>query len=706
MAIVTGTVGLNEISDTDWIRQSFFVSNKGKNRPNIRQADMDKSSAYSYQSLSFADTTPGGNGSFGCKPQFTHNADILLPSLLLNGSGTDKNNVSLGMGRCYAERIHANADRITMQFCIPKFNSVTNYLTSFYDPDHGNMATTGRVNGDLFYTAGKIAGFIFIWSVVPLFCVTSLLYSTTNKFIRDALGMPMYKFYYGCPAMALYWSTVTTMVNAITVNMGLGQGVNQTDVSRVPGKEFNITSDYGRSAEDIRQLNKILPDIVLDSNGGIDPRRIAGRYQRMADENYRILSDIFNNSSDSGIEAALESYLNGTAQKAKLEARREEVEDFAKYMDGYLKSASGLGSKLIDSLMDTLPVSGDKATDDITAQATANSAASTATIGESIANFWYGLKEHMIEYHDFALGELRSGSATVSFIVDHDQNSSESFSNTTRSSDLANKINSTSQESRAKWFNLANGNIGDGAVSNTIETIAGSVKSLVEGGLDSIGFGGLSVLGGKAFADIPDFWNESSTNFNSTSYTMELRTPYGNSISVLLNIVLPMCMLIAGVAPRSSGRNSYTGPFLCKLWQKGKAQIQLGMITDLTLRRGAGNVGWNVNRQALAVDISFTVKNLSNITHVPITNELRFSDLIPGQTMFDEDTNYTDFMAVLGSLGVSEQFYASDRWRLRRARTERNFDTFLSPEHFLQVGIDDTKLGNLLSLFARKGAIR
>jgi hypothetical protein len=78
---------------------------------------------------------------------------------------------------------------------------------------------------------------------------------------------------------------------------------------------------------------------------------------------------------------------------------------------------------------------------------------------------------------------------------------------------------------------------------------------------------------------------------------------------------------------------------------------------------------------------------------------------MPGLTMFDEDTNFTDYMAILGSLGLEQQFYASDRWKLREAKRQRNFDTFMSPENFLQGGINDTSVGSLMSIVARKGLI-
>ena len=703
---------LNELKDSDWIRDSFFVPVRGSRvRPNARAGDMKQAGGFSYSSLSFADTTPGGNGSFGAKPQFTPFADIHLPSFLENdeGDGRNKNNKSLGMGRSYAETIDANAQRIYMQFGTPVYNSLTNYLTSFYDSGHGNMVNTGRVDTGFFYTAGKFAGFIFFWSVVPELCILNLLYSTSRKVLADIQHAPMYKFYYMQPTMPLYWSTVQTIVNAIAVNMGLAQPVAPDSMQRnVDGSKMALDpGKFGSSPENIKELNRILPDVFLDENGGLDVRRMAGRYQRKSEAHAGVMNIIREKSNTAEeFTANMQGYLNGKEQLAKVRKAENESKKMATYMDEYMQSVAGTGLHLIDQLVDFVSGSNSdpaKAPDTSvsdTKKSTASAADST-TLGQDLTKLWDGMRQQMLEYGDFALGELMDGSAFASFIVENEQTVRESFSNSSRSSDLAEKINSTSREARSNFFNVANGNLGDGMIMGTLETVTSAVSSLMKGVVDSVGFSGLSALGGKAFADIPDFWDGSETSLPTASYTMELRTPYGNPISILTNIIIPLAMLIAAFAPRSTGRNSYSGPFLCKLWEKGKVQKQLALPKSLSITRGTGNVGWSINKQPLAIDVNFEVIDLSKMLHVPITTELRWSDLIPGKTMFDEDNNFTDYMAVLGSLGLSEQYYATDRWRLRRATTAQNFETFLSPEHLLQWAIGDTKVGSVMSGIAR-----
>jgi len=88
--------------------------------------------------------------------------------------------------------------------------------------------------------------------------------------------------------------------------------------------------------------------------------------------------------------------------------------------------------------------------------------------------------------------------------------------------------------------------------------------------------------------------------------------------------------------------------------------------------------------------------------HVPITSELSTSDVLQGWTsMFDEDTMFTDYMAVLGSLGLAEQYYPTNRWRLRRARAQQNFDTYVSVNNLLCWFANDTLPGNIMSIAAQ-----
>lgn len=691
------TLLLNEKQDTDWIRQSLFITYRKPGSSNARAVNTNTGQLFNIDSLSFADTSLGGNRSMNPRPQFTKTADPNMHSLLVGNveNGKATNATSMGMGRYYAEAIDSNAQRIYLQFGVPAFNSLTNFFAGFYDPGQSRMANSGRVTNDVLFTVGKFLGFMTLWSVAPILGVGSLLYGYANKAYHDIAGKPLSKFYYMRPSMALYWSTVTVIVNALTVNMHLAQGIDERTKREGKGRP---TQEYGTTREDVTALNKLLPDIMRNEFGGVDIRAVANRYQRLADAHDSALSSILENSNtEEEARANVLAYLSKQNTNYGVTA----PDGINKHLSGYTESAGGTGLHLIDKLSED---TGEAKKSNNTAPAADDIVPTSQSpdIDES-TGFWNGISKHFTKYIDFTLAEIRDGSQFVSFIVDYQAAVTESFSNNTKPSDIAMTMNETSSSARNKMYNLAGGNIADNALVDTMEGIVGSVVDVISGALSMVGFSGLAAIGGKAFVDMPEFWESSTTSLPAHNYNIQLRSPYGNSVSILTNVLVPLAMLIAGVAPRTTGRNSYTGPYLCKLWHKGRAQVQLGMITSMNITRGTGSVGWSVKDQPIGVDVSFSIANLSKMLHMPISTDVSMDDPI-GLGMFDEDTNFTDYMAVLASLGLAEQYYTLPRWALKRARWSQDWDSYTSISNLASMTIDTT-VGSMISGLSRGASI-
>jgi hypothetical protein len=131
-------------------------------------------------------------------------------------------------------------------------------------------------------------------------------------------------------------------------------------------------------------------------------------------------------------------------------------------------------------------------------------------------------------------------------------------------------------------------------------------------------------------------------------------SPYGNPISQLLNLYIPLSMLLAGALPLATGKQSYTSPFLCQLFDKGRCQTRLGIIDSLSITRGTGNLGFDNEGHAMAIDITFTVKDLSSIMYMPIAEGF---SLNPLNGIFDDDTVFSDYMAVISGMSLNDQTY-------------------------------------------------
>lgn len=689
-------IGLNEIKNDDWIRQAFFSPN-AQRASGIRD-DISRNKQYSSGVLSFGDTTLGGNRSMNPRPGFTEFADPNVKQIIRS---------RFGMGRYYHEAIDNNAQRIYFQFGVPGYNSLTSFFTSFYDSGMGRMANQGAIGG-LFYSIGQIAGYMVFWPVISVFSFTGLI----TKAVKDAMREPLSRYYYVKPAMPLYWSSVTTIVNAITVNMGLGHGADAENYFREKGQlKIQQTGgpNFGTNSADTAAISSLLPDVFRDGeHGGIDIKKVATRYQRLADAHHRKLAEINDSSqTDEEAKARIEAYLDEIENLSSHpeEASPLSMKDYLKKYAG-TKSAQGFGLENDPAFP---PVertnTGDSDTESSkTADDVFEKAREAAASADELRAKESPLFDQFDDLAAFVRAEAQDGANFVSFIVDFVDTVSESFSNSTSSSSIADQMNQTSSDARSKTFNLAGGNLGDGAIATVLEGMIGGAMDVVRGALDTVGLSGLGALGGAALVDIPDFWDSSSTQMTTNSYNIQLRSPYGNPISIMQNVMVPLAMLLAAAAPRSTGKNSYTGPYICKMWSKGRSQVQLGLIDSLSITRGTGNVGWNISDQSIGIDVSFSVINLSKILHMPISNEIGLKDIL-GLTMFDEDNNFTDYMAVLGSLGLADQYFNRSRWRLRRAHSAQNVDSWFSASNFISWGVNNTLPGNLLGAVARDRSI-
>ena len=716
------------LQDSEWVRQSLFVPYRSRAGGNARDPDILFNQTISYGTLMFEDTALGGNRVMNPKPQICRFADPKLKSLIaqvqtdLHYTGEGNSRIgktkTFGMGRWYAEKINQNKQVITLQAGTPQFNSLTNFFTGFYDPYHADAVNTGVIGSNMAFMLGEFIGFVTSWAIVPAYNILSFAYSTGKKIYADLARRPLSKFYYVKPTMALYWLTVQGIVNAMTVNLKQKGGLQPGMIKRGSGGGngmtidiSSLTNDY--TTADLEMMARLMPDLYLGDTGGINVKGLANRFERLADANERKIAG-FRDSKPPLSQAQL---MEKVTAYLKTGLSEEDVPDLkyptiASAIKGYRESSAGTGANLSDALSNpgsSEATPADKQGDNSTAiNQSLNQTTASTTTSDNLSS---SLFDHLLGYKDYLEAELRDGSAFVSFAVDYERHVSESFSNSTKESDIAAKMNSQARTGRESLFSLANGNIGDGFIADSIESFIGLAGDVLKGVADSVGLSGLAMLGGRAFVDIPEFWDTSTVSMPSTSYTSPLRSWSGCPIALLQNIYLPLAMWLALTAPRSTGRASYSSPYCCKLWQKGYAQIQTGIVTELSITRGAGNLGWNVYGQPIAVDLHVTITDLSKIMHIPITADLSLKDAMSmaatgyAVSMFDEDTKFTDLMAVYASLGLNEQYYATNRWRIRNQKVKQNFDSFFSMDNWMSYQVS-TLPGQILGMATRAGHIQ
>lgn len=592
---------------------------------------------------------------------------------------------SKGMGAYYSEAIDDNSQVIHMRFGVPAFNSLRTFFTEFYDSQAGQLARTGRVE-KAFYLVGRAIGLVVQLAFWPLLAVGFI----SGKLLRYALNKPSTKFYYLKPAMPLYWNAVQTMVNQIAVNRGIIPRLGSaTD------KEGNrMGGEYDFDANALARLHKLLPDIITEG-GQIDVYALANRAQRLAYRRQKLLNEVSSDNIWNEVAGIHNQMLE------------DQKPQFSSYIDKWMDSDF------------SAPRAGDSA---------------EGAVGNSAP----------AGFAEFLDAELNDGSQFASFRVNFTGTVQESFSSQTGESEIASKINGMSSASRSTNFNFANGNISDDVASQMLGAVFGAAKAVVKGAADQLGLTGLAVLGGAAFVDIPQQWQSSAAQLPTMNYTIDLVSPYGNPISQLINIYIPFAMLLAGALPLSTGKHSYTSPFLVELYDQGRAQTRLGIIDSMSITRGKGNLGFNNLGHSMGMEITFGVKDLSSIMHMPISEGLDFSIAktlgkagavaggiagggigvaggIPGAVagaaagsaagaavgagvgaaadtvvnavtsvakLFDDDTIFSDYLNVIAGVGLADQIYGMRKLKMRATMMLAEWKSAYSITHMLNFASD------------------
>lgn len=646
--------------DRDWARQSFMLSTDAQGVPTLDPIDI-RNRTFSTVSLKFTDTSLGGNYAINAKPQFTRYADTRSTGRL--GSREEVRlgsfNGRLGMGRYYSEAIDDNAQIIHMRFGVPSYNSLTQFFSGFYNSSAGRLARTGRTT-DFFHAVGFLVGAVFQIRFYPLLALNAL-----GFIARFFFGAPTSRFYYLKPTMAVYWGAVNSMVNKIAVGKGLFPMFLESDENQTINKAYKL------DPVTLKNLHTMMPNII-SADGGFDIYAAASRAERM-----RIQADnlAFEKSNQPGADTDFTGFVKKESQE-KLVQDNGILGKVVKYRDAlqlYLDSEGSQVNKGADDFerdIKAIPGS-DPNSKNKTKGNPLNDPNNPDKTRTFLSGWWNYLK-----------AEFNDGAAFATFRVDYTGPIQESFANSVRDSDIASKLNGISSGARSMSFSFAGGSNIGGAVGKVADFVTGGVKSFLGGALDSIGAGGLIGLGAGAFVDIPKHWESSSAQLPRSQYTMTLSSPYGNVISQMQNIYIPLSMILAGALPLSTGKQSYTSPFICELWDKGRHQTRLGMIENVSITRGTSNLGFNKDGKAMAVEVSFSIVDMSSVMHMQIAKGF-FQNEENG--VFDDESVFSDYMNTLAGVSLHQQFHMMPKLKLRLARTIRNLQSLGSAAAWAQI---------------------
>lgn len=272
--------------------------------------------------------------------------------------------------------------------------------------------------------------------------------------------------------------------------------------------------------------------------------------------------------------------------------------------------------------------------------------------------------------------------------IEKSVDSTETASNQTKETELAAMINQqvSAGKNRSFLLNLAGG---------SVEKVAEAFGEFASGVASSLSITGISeVMKGSGFIDIPEVWASSSFNKNY-SFELELRTPYGDPISIFYSLYVPLALLIAGAFPRSVGQNAYTSPFLVRAFCQGMFAIPLGIIDSITIRRGAQEYGWADGSGAILptqINVSFTIKDLSPVMHLAILDD-SFTNWFK---ILGQNSNFQEYLLTLAGADVAQRTLKTELIKSRaKALLKILSNNRLNPMMF-GFSLTNTKLGRAI----------
>lgn len=678
--------------DDQWYKNTFLLT--GETESKYREW-LNRNKYFSTADVKFTSSAVGL--SMGCnpKPQFTRTCDIRRPGLI---EGRDPNkmrmtgvpgytintgsyHLGIGMGTYYSEAIDDTQQRIFMRFGEPQYMGMLHWIGKGFD-----------IHKAILYKRGFISGTIIklVNAASKIWAIASSPWITTAKVLLENFIMPG-RFVSVKDNMYSYWAGVQVLLNQMYVRR-----------TKVPFKLQGMTTGGGGfigqemeiSQEFVSELNSIMPGIVDGVTGQISVFTIALRAASVynliqVDVNKKNID--FNPIDDRRIgETRIDSYFTN---------RKGHPSGFITRI--FHAAASWGGANVVEESMKTANSLIDAGTswfkgttrtvspDEDIPYSPAMNPRSTGPKGKELgpAN---GEPDKLDQENAarkasefdtigrYILAVLSEGAAFACFNVEHTGSVGESFSNSVENNPIETMFNSISSQIRSLTSSMQ-GLFDVPMVGSVAGTAAGAISTVASN--ISLGLANpiLALLWGTSIS-LPKVWNGSSATMPTATYRMRLQSPYNNAYSQLFNIFLPLSMVLVSGLPRKVGINSYTAPFMCQLFDRGRVNIPYGVVSNISIVRGVSNLAFNKAGQANAIDVEFTVMDLNEIIAVDITANgvlsAAMDNLIPDLTN-DAITNYVNTLTAMDAYSM---FYLGPSARLKLAETELKLRTLFTDE--------------------------
>ena len=596
----------------------------------------------------YQDTRVGGNDAFNNVWAFGEDDDISRGIFTVN---KDK---GIGMGRVYASTTQQNQVIAWFTFGIPRFSKFSAFYRQAFDSDLIGLNTNG-FNPNILL--GAIFDIAALSIEIPLLPIKWL---NQQRLDRYKIG----RFYELRACMHLYYKYVDSMLAQWLVSAGLYMNGSGSDAGRdvfaSPDSVPDALTD-GASIWDIIQRKAL--------NLGASNEKIttyAGTFSN--DPNEKDEKKLWNistrNTNEDGSTTLGETPFKGSIRKMEMEANRVATNGFGSEDDLTAQAirpsgendptGSNANGPELDKLLGKLKEIRQRSL----------SANSNASDTNSVFDDNYG-----VSWGDKFQASALGATQYVGFRIDRSVDASESFSNSTSPSEFAQTFNDGVRNANNQQLkSILSGTTG----ISVVDGLLSQAKSIFQGAADAISSMtgvdfftnlGSAVISG-AYLDIPEQYAGSDFG-KSHSINLQLRSPYGDMISIYQSITVPLSMILAGCLPRAGGDNSYVQPFLCRVYCKGMFSIPMGIIDSVNVKRGSSEFGWTYQNLPTCVDVSISIKDMSPVMYMTMADGIFTS-------MLAQDSAFKEYMLTLSGVGLWERLSTWRRWQRNITYIARN----------------------------------
>lgn len=634
---LTGIDGVNNIGvrNPESINSSYVSSVFGLDGDTNTLTMLDK--AY------YQDTRVGSNDALNCLWQFNRDDDILHNvSVVSTHSGT-----KIGLSRVYSNTTQTNQQIAYFTFGVPYYSSILHFHKNAFDEKLITINQQGYDSDEGSKKLGELFGEGLVLLVAIRILPLKLFYEISKK---SANNYKINRFYELRGRMQLYYKYVDSMLAHWLVASGL-YGNNLSIV----GLSDKLVADPNCLPLALRLTGASIWEIVARKAVN------AGVYIYDKKKRAKIIEE-----SLYGVKATPLRYRAEKDSRIKFSA-----EELASGMD------SVANNTLYSNAEQSMYAGTASDQESLYAQQVMSDTVQFYTNKINKLGFTY--KDETLAYEDdhgswqtvFAKSAL-GATQFIGFRVDKSTDASESFSNSTSPSAFAENFNAKVKEVASQSIDM--GIKGASADDSWVGSLVEDIKSIGVGileGLKAIDFIGLTDLANAvmtgAFIDIPEQYSGSDFN-KSHSLSFQLRSPYGDKVSIYQSIIVPLFCILAGALPRAGGANSYVQPFLCRVYCKGMFAIPMGIIDSISIKRGDSEFGWTYDNIPTCVDVNISIKDMSPIMYMMI-NDAAFSDILGSDSAFNE------YLLTLSGVGLFErisQIQRVLRGMIYTAHTVRN----------------------------------